>query len=77
MDVANTETLTEVHAGLYLIVVLVFIAQAWQVSALEFLHTVSANCSNPCHCCNVAVYTCCYVASHAVFRMFLALVPFF
>ena len=31
MDVAHTETLTEVHAGLYLIVVLVFIAQAWQV----------------------------------------------
>jgi hypothetical protein len=31
MDVAHTETLTEVHRGLYLIVILVFIAQAWQV----------------------------------------------
>ena len=32
MDVAHTETLTEVHAGLYYIVGLVFVAQVWQVS---------------------------------------------
>lgn len=31
MDVAHTETLTEFHQGLYLLVVLLFIAQAWQL----------------------------------------------
>ena len=31
MDVAHTETLTEAHGGLYAIVALVVIAQAWQV----------------------------------------------
>ena len=32
MDVAHTETLTETaHGGLYIIVALVFVAQAWQV----------------------------------------------
>jgi hypothetical protein len=31
MDVSHTETLTEFHAGLYTIVALVFVAQAWQL----------------------------------------------
>lgn len=31
MDVSNTETLTEFHAGLYAILALVIVAQAWQV----------------------------------------------
>lgn len=50
MDVSHTETLTEFHAGLYIIVVLVFIAQAWQIYngiALIQVLTYELNFSQP------------------------------
>ena len=35
MDVSSTETLTEVHSGLYTVLIFVFFAQGFQVRAME------------------------------------------